>query len=193
MFTALEHFDFGLLQDSDFKEDSVREVIISPILRELGYTDGGLNRIVRSRSLSHPFVKTGSGEREIRIVPDYLLLAANKPAWVLDAKSPKQTITSGGNVEQTYFYAIHPEIRSHFYALCNGREFAIFQINRQHPKLYFHISEIGKHWEDLVDLLRPKSFEIGNEHKSVAPTQVTDFYSRARPLPQITELKKTVI
>lgn len=194
MFTALDNFDFQLLEGSEFKEDSVREVIVNPILRELGYTEGGLNRIVRSRSLSHPFVKTGSGEREIRIVPDYLLLAANKPAWVLDAKSPNQTITSGANVEQTYFYAIHPEIRSHYYALCNGREFALFEKDRQDLALYFHVSEIDKFWSGLYDLLAPKRFDPG---ATLVPDELEDvgeegaeFYSRAKPLPQITELKK---
>jgi len=43
--------------DADFKEDSVREVIILPILNALGYS--GIN-IVRSKSLIHPFLKTGS-------------------------------------------------------------------------------------------------------------------------------------
>lgn len=193
MFTALEHFDFQLLNSSDFKEDSVREVIIHPILRELGYSEGGLNRIVRSRSLSHPFVKTGSGEREIRIVPDYLLLIANKPAWVLDAKSPTQTITSGGHVEQAYFYAIHPDIRSRFFALCNGREFALFEKDRQELTLHFHVSEIQHYWDELYKLLAPLSFvpgaprpPIGAEYTPAKP----DYYANVMPLHQITELKK---
>ncbi|MCY3980154.1 MAG: type I restriction enzyme HsdR N-terminal domain-containing protein [Chloroflexi bacterium] len=161
MFTALEDFDFQMLESGEFKEDAVREEIISPILKELGYSVGGLNRIVRSRSLSHPFVKTGSGDREIRIVPDYLLLAANKPAWVLDAKSPKQTITSGSNVEQTYFYAIHPEIRSRYFALCNGKEFAVFEKDRLGLALHFHVSEIGRYWDAIYALLSPGSFQPG--------------------------------
>ena len=161
MFTALENFDFNMLQDSEFKEDSVREEIIHPILKELGYSAGGLNRIVRSRSLSHPFVKTGSGDREIRIIPDYLLLAANKPAWVLDAKSPTQNITSGGNVEQTYFYAIHPDIRSRYFALCNGREFALFEREGEEMALYFQISEIEGYWQNLYQLLGPHGFLPG--------------------------------
>ncbi|MDE2775015.1 MAG: type I restriction enzyme HsdR N-terminal domain-containing protein [Chloroflexota bacterium] len=193
MFTALDNFDFNLLSDTDFKEDSVREVIIHPILRELGYSESGLNRIVRSRSLSHPFVKTGSGEREIRIVPDYLLLSANKPAWILDAKSPGQTITSGGNVEQTYFYAMHPEIRSHYFALCNGREFAVFERDRSDMALYFHVSEINHYWNRLYELLSPKGFEPGTmspqshlENESCERDHA--FYARVKPLPQITEL-----
>ncbi len=125
MFTALKDFDFALLDSGEFKEDAVREEIVSPILKELGYSAGGLNRIVRSRSLSHPFVKIGSQERPVTIIPDYLLLAANKPAWILDAKAPGEPVTSGGHVEQAYSYAIHPDINSRYFALCNGREFAL--------------------------------------------------------------------
>ena len=195
MFTALEDFDFQLLESTEFKEDSVREEIVQPILKELGYSAGGLNRVVRSRSLSHPFVKTGSGDREIRIVPDYLLLAANKAAWVLDAKSPKQTITSGPHVEQTYFYAIHPDINSHFFALCNGREFALFEKNRRELALYFHVSEIGNYWNKLYGLLAPKEFEPGASHSSseselVGKQKSTRFYASAKPLAQITELQR---
>lgn len=195
MFTALENFDFNLLSGTDFKEDSVREEIIHPILKELGYSAGGLNRIVRSRSLSHPFVKIGSGEREIRVVPDYLLLAANKPAWVLDAKSPKQTITSGPHVEQTYFYAIHPDIRSRYYALCNGKEFALFEKDRQDLRLYFHVSEIDDNWNHLYALLAPTEFQPGTtqllgELKHVDDEEAARFYSLAKPPPQITELER---
>ena len=193
MFTALESFDFQLLEDSGFKEDSVREEIVHPILKELGYSAGGLNRIVRSRSLSHPFVKTGSGEREIRIVPDYLLLAANKSAWVLDAKSPSQTITSGGHVEQTYFYAIHPDIRSHYFALCNGREFALFEKDRIGLALHFQVSEIGQYWNALYKLLAPVGFEPGAPHLALEAEHSNtepEFYANIKPLHQITVLKK---
>ena len=193
MFTALNDFDFQLLNASEFKEDSVREEIVHPILKELGYSAGGLNRIVRSRTLSHPFVKTGSGEREIRIVPDYLLLVANKPAWVLDAKAPSQMVTSGGNVEQTYFYAIHPDIRSQYFALCNGKEFALFEKDRQGLALHFEISEIGHYWNELYALLAPVGFQPS---VPIPPLDAKDsnsepgFYANIKPLPQITEFKK---
>jgi hypothetical protein len=47
--------DFNKIQhDKDFKEDSVREVIIAPILHQLGYSQ---NNIVRSKSLVLCFPK----------------------------------------------------------------------------------------------------------------------------------------
>jgi len=33
-----QEFDFKLLNNSDFKEDSVREALIMPILKKLGYS-----------------------------------------------------------------------------------------------------------------------------------------------------------
>src|SRR5258708_5322375 len=53
MTAPLLDFDFSLLDSTDFKEDSVREEIIQPILKALGYSAGGKNRIIRSLALSH--------------------------------------------------------------------------------------------------------------------------------------------
>lgn len=114
-------FDFTLLDSPDFKEDSVREELILPMLKELGYSAQGENKIHRSKSVSHPFVQTGSGKHKLTSIPDYLLEAAQKYAWVLDAKAPTEDIKTGKNVEQTYFYAIHPEIRASVYALQRQR------------------------------------------------------------------------
>jgi len=52
------NLDFKTIEDNpDFKEDSVREVIILPILEKLGYKQ---ENIIRSKTLQHPFLKVGS-------------------------------------------------------------------------------------------------------------------------------------
>lgn len=104
-------FDFALLDSPDFKEDSVREELILPMLKTLGYSATGTNKIVRSKNVSHPFVQTGSGKHQLTSIPDYLFEVDGKYAWVLDAKAPNEDLKTGKNVEQTYFYAIHPDIR----------------------------------------------------------------------------------
>lgn len=111
-------------ENPDFKEDSVREVIILPILKALGYTE---TNIVRSKTLQHPFLKIGSKKRPINLIPDYVLKVENNFAWVLDAKAPNQNIQDGDHVEQVYSYATHPEIRSNYFALCNGLEFSLLK------------------------------------------------------------------
>jgi hypothetical protein len=87
-----ENFNFNLLEDENFKEDSVREEIIVPIIKQLGYTASGKNKIVRSKALSHPYISLGSQRIKLSLVPDYLFLVDEKPFWVLDAKSPREDL-----------------------------------------------------------------------------------------------------
>ena len=131
--------------DKNFKEDSVREVIILPILKELGYQQPN---IIRSKSLQHPYLKIGSKKRPITLIPDYSLKVEGNFAWVLDAKSPIEKITSGDNVEQVYSYATHPEIRCVYFALCNGSQFAIYRTqSSEEPILLFNLDEINHYWK----------------------------------------------
>jgi len=149
-----------ILHNPDFKEDSVREVIILPILKQLGYSQ---ENIVRSKTLEHPFLKIGSNKKiPIKLVPDYILKIEDNFAWVLDAKAPNKRIVNDENVEQVYSYAMHPEIRSNYFALCNGIEFSLFRtVNPSEPILFFKISEIEYHWEKLTKYLSPDSFQTG--------------------------------
>ncbi len=148
-----------IAENPDFKEDSVREVIILPLLHALGYTQGN---IVRSKTLQHPYLKTGSKKRPVNLVPDYALKVENNFAWVLDAKAPNQKIINDDNVEQVYSYATYPEIRSNYFALCNGLEFSLFRtVDTNKPALFFPINEIEEHWNKLKLYLSPDSFQIG--------------------------------
>jgi hypothetical protein len=47
-------FDFSSLDSPEFKEDSVREDLIMPILKELGYSSQSENKIIRSKKVKHP-------------------------------------------------------------------------------------------------------------------------------------------
>ncbi|MDQ3221288.1 MAG: hypothetical protein M3Q26_11195 [Acidobacteriota bacterium] len=66
-------FDFNLLDSPDFKEDAVRDALIGPLLKAIGYSRGGENRITTSKKLRHPFVTTGSKEVPLTNFPDYCL------------------------------------------------------------------------------------------------------------------------
>jgi hypothetical protein len=185
-------FDFSQLESPNFKEDSVREEIVLPILHSLGYSSSGLNQIIRSRTLQHPFVNMGSTRHNITLIPDYLLAVSSKPAWILDAKAPEEEIGSGENVEQAYSYAIHPDIRVKIYALCNGREFIAFNIDSQKPIIYFQVSEIDKYWQQLYYLLSPSAFLASPIIPVKTITELGDafYYSNLRPLSEIKDLKK---
>ena len=71
--SPLARFDFALLNSPEFKEDSVREAVIMPILSALGYSESKPNQIIRSKELLHPFITIGFKRRPIHLIPDYLL------------------------------------------------------------------------------------------------------------------------
>ncbi|MBX3044111.1 MAG: type I restriction enzyme HsdR N-terminal domain-containing protein [Candidatus Kapabacteria bacterium] len=154
------NFDIKSIKTNpDFKEDSVREVIILPILKELGYSQ---DNIIRSKTLQHPYLKIGSKKRPINLIPDYSLKVENNFAFVLDAKAPDQKIINDDNVEQVYSYASHPEIRSIYFSLCNGLEFSVFRTtDTGNPLLHFQVEDIEDNWDNLKLLLSPDSFQIG--------------------------------
>lgn len=185
-------FDFVLLDSSEFKEDSVREELILPVLKALGYDASGHNKIVRSKTVSHPFVQVGARRRKLTNFPDYLLQVGGKYAWVLDAKSPDEEIKTGKNREQTYFYAIHPEIQVKLYGLCNGKELIVFDRDKVNPVLYFHLSEIEQHWTELKALLAPEVFAVEaepiREQKGVRKREFD--YASIKPLPEIMNVRK---
>jgi hypothetical protein len=62
----LSNVDFRRLNSKEFKEDSVREEIILPLLHYLGYAG---DSIVRSKTLQHPFVKIGTSKRPVTLIP----------------------------------------------------------------------------------------------------------------------------
>lgn len=191
MASPLAGFDFSLLDNPEFKEDSVREEIILPILKALGYVSSGPNKIIRSKTVANPFVKLGTKKAKLKSYPDYLLEVEGKYAWVLDAKAPDEDINPGSdNVQQTYYYAIHAEIRVPWFALCNGREFVYFDISVEQPVLRFNIEDIEEHWEELHQTLSPQAFSKQIQVKPPA-ARVEEFdYISVKPPSEIRSIER---
>jgi hypothetical protein len=95
-------FNSSLLDDPEFKEDAVREEIVTPLLKRLGYAVGTKNNLVRSRSLPHPFVYIGTKKHNVKIIPDYVLEPEYGGKWILDAKAPNEKLAEGKNPEQAF-------------------------------------------------------------------------------------------
>lgn len=185
------NIDFkSLTQNPDFKEDSVREVLILPILKELGYSQ---NDIVRSKTLTHPFLKIGSKKKiPIRLIPDYSIKVANNFAWVLDAKAPDQNINDSDNIEQVYSYSSHPEIRNTYFAICNGIYFSLYRRESTNdPILFFSLDEIQYSWDKLAMYLSPSSFQVGKFFTYEPPQKYqAEFKYENRPLLEEIPVKK---
>jgi hypothetical protein len=156
-YNILSEFDFRLLEDPDFKEDSVREEMIVPILKALGYGPERPNKIIRSKKLLHPFVSIGSVTQNIYITPDYILEVNGRFAWTFEAKAPAEKLMNSKHIEQAYSYAIHSEIRVPYFALCNGREFVLYHVSKPQPVLQFDMRILPNYWDNVVKLLGPKT------------------------------------
>jgi|ERR1043165_486207 hypothetical protein len=151
------NFNFALLDDPDFREDSVREELVVPLLAALGYSASGSDRIIRSRPLEHPFVYIGTKKQPVSIIPDYLLQREQVNSWILDAKGPNELILSGKNVEQAYSYAIHKDIRVPLYGLCNGKEFILYHVSRWPAVFHANLKDIHLQWDYLLALVGTRS------------------------------------
>lgn len=176
----------------DFKEDSVREVIILPLLKELGYEQ---NNIVRSKTLHHPFLKLASNKKiHIKLIPDYCLRVEKNYAWVLDAKGVDEKVIDDDHIAQVYSYATHPEINSIYFAICNGIEFALYRRDSYNvPVLFFQIAEIDENWEELKKFLYINSFQAGKKivYEPTVSFQVKEEFNYAtRPLLDEIPVKK---
>ena len=184
-------YDQSSLDDSEFKEDAVREEFTGPLLIRLGYRSTGENRIIRSRHLAHPFVMIGTTKTPVGIIPDYLLEVAGKNVWVLDAKAPNEVITSGKNIQQAFSYAIHPDIHVSYYALCNGREFVLFDVSTREPLLRFKMRDLEENWRAIYGFLSPSAFGSSPVKARGKSLVKRDFdYLATKPPPEITKFQK---
>ncbi|GLB25246.1 hypothetical protein LXJ15735_14870 [Lacrimispora xylanolytica] len=154
-----DNINFNALPEG-FKEDSVREEIITPLLKCLGYsTFDTQNLIIRNPHLKHPFIHFGTRSTKIDLIPDYLIQVNKKNAFIVEAKSPSEKILTGRNVEQAFSYAIHREVRIRRFVLCNGKEISIFDVDKEKPLLDFILgSATEENWKELFELLSPAAF-----------------------------------
>ncbi len=153
-----EGINFDLIQNEEIKEDTIREEIVTPILKALGYSTFTENKIIRSKKLEHPYIQFGTSPKKIYIFPDYIVQVKNKNAFIIDAKSPKENILIGKNPEQAYSYAIHREVRVSKYILCNGIDIVVFDIDQLKPILEMKICELEEKWDNLYKILSPIAF-----------------------------------
>lgn len=117
-----EGIDFDHLP-SGFKENSVREEMVTPLLKALGYsTFNEDSRILRSSRLAHPFTQYGTTWYCLELIADYTVRVKGKNAFVIEAKALDENIISGRNVEQAYSYAINREVQDKRFGAECGEE-----------------------------------------------------------------------
>jgi Type I restriction enzyme R protein N terminus (HSDR_N) len=120
-------YDFNLLGETD-----IREEIVAPLLRHLGYRSGTVNNVIREQQLSYPMLPLGrrkSTDPLLRGIADYICEANGGIKWVIEAKPPGEDLDELVQ-EQAWSYANHPQIRAVYFVVTNGCKFKIYQTNK---------------------------------------------------------------
>ena len=180
--------DLNMLNSPEFKEDAVREEIIVPLLKKLGYKGSGVNRIIRSKTLTQPFIYVRTRKHPVKIIPDYTLLHEEKPVLILDAKSPSEDILKKSHIQQAYSYTIHPEIRCNNFALCNGHQLVVFSIEQNEPLMNLSIDKFDEKWDEIEKFLAPK-YLINPKLRKFAP----DFGLKLKRMGVSTEIEMVML
>ncbi len=164
---------FEPLNFSSLNETDIREEVLAPLIRLLGYRSGTEHDVIREQSLRYPRIflgrKNAKKDPILRGKADYILEAACKVRWVIEAKPPTQPIGQD-DVEQAYTYANHPEVRAVYFVLSNGRTLQVYQTNRGPdvaPIFAIDYEEINGKEQQLLNLLAPHA--MLRDHPEVQP------------------------
>jgi len=154
--------DFPKYNFNRMNETDIREEIIAPLIRHLGYRSGTDNNVIREQSLSYPKSYLGRKKNSDPILrgrADYICEAHSKVRWIIEAKSPDADLDREPEA-QSWSYANHPEIRAVYFCLSNGREFKIFQTNRgpeAEPIFKCDYQELESSLTTIENILSPES------------------------------------
>jgi len=142
-----------------FNEDSVKEEIVMPLLKILGYSRfDEANKIISEYRLKDPRIMSGTSENKA-IKSDYILQIHGVNVCIVEAKAPSKNISSGKHIKQAYSYASHPEVNAEIFALCNGKELTIFRTKGIELLLELQIADATEEeWGKVFELLSPAAF-----------------------------------
>lgn len=145
-------------------ETDVRENILAPLLRRLGYKHGTESAIITEQLLRYPKDYLGHKKKSdpiLRGKADYILEHKKRWRWVLEAKAGSKDITIDDR-EQAYSYARHPEVGAVYYAISNGKILEVFLTSERpdrSPYLTVNLDSLGSEFIKIKMLLSPDSLE----------------------------------
>lgn len=167
-------------------EASVETFFVNRLIEELGYRD---NQIQTKKSISEIAVPQGGAK--VKYKPDYVITYKNKPKWVLDAKSPDESLDKW--VEQCSGYCLllnqrfPDENPVEFFVLSNGILTSVYRWDVGTPSLELNFSDfnIGNpKYEQLRSVLS------ASQTKSTKAAQEIESYSFVFKRPASEEAKR---
>lgn len=146
-------------------EADVREEVIAPLIRELGYRTGTDFDVIREQGLRYPRQylgrKNASRDPELRGKADYILEVSRRVRWVIEAKAPSAELGSN-DFEQAWSYANHPEVRAVYFVVCNGLRTLVFSTSfgpNVPAILDIGYSDFSTGLSEITNILGPASIE----------------------------------
>lgn len=121
--------EFPVFTFDELGEADVREEIVAPLIRHLGYRSGSEHPVIREQALSYDrlsLVRRKSVDPVLRGRAAYICEAGRRVRWVIEAKAPNSPIDARAR-EQAWSFANHPEIDGVYFAITNGREFHLYR------------------------------------------------------------------
>lgn len=147
----------------NLNESDIREEILAPLIRQLGYRSGTSNNVIREQSLRYPMQFLGRKDPQkdpaLRGKADYILEVQQRVRWVIEAKAPEVPVGLD-EIEQAWTYASHPEVRAVFFLLCNGRVLLVYRTvhgPEAPPVLSLTYEQLEQDFQVLWNLLSPEA------------------------------------
>lgn len=143
-------------------EADVREEVIAPLIRRLGYRTGTEHNVRREVDLRYSSVQLGRQKQSdppLRGRADYILEAGGKVRWVVEAKAPSEELDDL-IAAQAWTYANHPDVRATYFLVTNGRLFRLYLTNRGPEAalaLEFRFEDIENKMPVILNTLAPAS------------------------------------
>lgn len=152
-------------RDDLSNEASVEAFFVNRLIEDLGYKD---RQIQTKKSISEISVALGS--KKVRYKPDYVLLHRRTPRWVLDAKSPDESIDDWIGQCSGYCLALNQRYKTsnpvEYFVLSNGLRTAVFKWDVDVPVLELDFADFyvgNPKYEKLRALL--SASQLGKERR----------------------------
>lgn len=143
-------------------ETDVRENLVYPLLRMLGYRQGSPANIVTEKKLRYE--RHFLGRKKDTDPPlvgraDYICDVVGHGRWPVEVKPPSRPIAVD-DVQQAYSYAAHPEVGAVLFLVTNGRQFEVYRIGNADSPIYrWELSETMERLVALKNLLGPDAIK----------------------------------
>ncbi|WP_445406868.1 hypothetical protein [Acinetobacter seifertii] len=134
----------------EFSEADVREEIINPVIKILGYSKGEFSSVDREKHVRF----LGKKSKYL----DYSCTVFKENFWIIEAKKPLKKEHFGyKEFSQALEYSIHPEINASIIVLCDGLIIELFDRdeNVESPLLSFKVNDLVENFDNLRKILSP--------------------------------------